>query len=107
MMGPRLTAQAWIAFGVMTSVGLIDAFIVFLRCDPIWAAGSIYIFISILLKVRRCSSIRRLTGTGRQAGADLRALGRAQRLASRRFRVERSLVSILECARGRYRCVRS
>ena len=47
----RLTSQAWIAFGVMTSVGLIDAFIVFLRCDPIWAAGSIYVFLSIILKV--------------------------------------------------------
>ena len=48
-----LTVQAWIAFGVMTSVGLIDAFIVFLRCDPIWAAGSVYVFLSIILKVRQ------------------------------------------------------
>jgi hypothetical protein len=41
--------HAWIAFGVITGLGLIDSFIVFLGKDLAWAGATIFLFISILL----------------------------------------------------------
>lgn len=42
--------HAWIAFGVITGLGLIDSFIVFLGKDLAWAAATIFLFVSILVK---------------------------------------------------------
>lgn len=41
--------HAWIAFGVITGLGLIDSFIVFLGKDLAWAAATIFLFVSILV----------------------------------------------------------
>lgn len=41
--------HAWIAFGVITGLGLINAFITFLGQDIAWAGCTIFLFIAILL----------------------------------------------------------
>jgi hypothetical protein len=41
--------HAWIAFGVITGLGLINAFITFLGQDLAWAGCTIFLFIAILL----------------------------------------------------------
>lgn len=43
--------HAWIAFGVITGLGLIDAFITFLGQDIAWAGCTIFLFIAILLGI--------------------------------------------------------
>jgi len=42
--------HAWIAFGVITGIGLINSFIVFLGKDFAWAACTIFLFVSILVQ---------------------------------------------------------
>ncbi|CAD6573627.1 MAG: hypothetical protein CYPHOPRED_005180 [Cyphobasidiales sp. Tagirdzhanova-0007] len=41
--------HAWIAFGVITGLGLIDSFIVFLSQDFAWAASCVFLFVAIIL----------------------------------------------------------
>lgn len=42
--------HAWIAFGVITGLGLINSFIVFLGKDIAWALCTIFLFVAILVK---------------------------------------------------------
>ncbi|GAA95353.1 uncharacterized protein L969DRAFT_58006 [Mixia osmundae IAM 14324] len=42
--------HAWIIFGIVTAVGLINSFIVFIGRDLVWALASIYLYIALLLK---------------------------------------------------------
>jgi len=42
--------HSWIAFGVIMAVGLINAFIVFIGRDVVWAVSSIFLYIALLIK---------------------------------------------------------
>jgi len=42
--------HAWIVFAIVLIVGIIDATIVFLTRDAIWAIGTVYLFLAIILK---------------------------------------------------------
>jgi len=42
--------HSWIAFGVVLAVGLINAFIVFISRDVVWALSAIFIYIALVIK---------------------------------------------------------
>jgi len=42
--------HSWIAFGVVMGVGLINAFIVFIGRDVVWALSAIFLYIALVIK---------------------------------------------------------